>query len=440
MLHCGSAKACINPELPVILVGYDVIPATGIHDDLHVTALYLDDGHEKLAVLTYDTMTTNSEFVAAVQEACGSATGINPEKILLTVSHCHSTPSVRKSRSVGKLGDGVYKEGYQDFVVKRSVEALQEAVGRAEPVTVHYNSTRVQENINRRVFFPGGTHYYQPKQKNLTGLSDGYVDEELLVIFFRKAGGREILTTLVNYTAHPLTIGDSSTLISADYPGVLKREIEANLGGTAHFINGACGDNHPKGAEGGLARCERMGLELAEKALYHRWDAVPVDIAPIGCSTHEILLPPMTEDDFKRLPPNFSEERRSIREEYLVDGSIKTSFNIWAIGPLAFVGVPGEVSAELGVRLKWESPFPKTFVMYLSTDHIGYISHPNAYQWGGYEVATSPFGPDAGATLIGEAVQKAGDLKARLEERAGERLNFPDQRINQTIPNSAGAK
>lgn len=440
MLLCGSARACINPELPVNLVGYDVIPATGIHDDLKVTALYLDDGHEKLAVLTYDAETTNYEFVSAVQEACGRATELSPEKILLTVSHAHSTPTVRKRRSTGEMARGVYKEGYQEFVVKQSVEALKEAIGRAEPVTVHYNSTRVQENINRRVFFPGGTFYYQPKQKNLTGLSDGYVDEELLVVFFRKAGGRDIVSTLVNYTAHPLTIGDSSTLVSADYPGVLKREIEANLGGTAHFINGACGDNHPKGAEGGLARCERMGLALAEKALYHRWDAVPVDIAPIGCRTHEILLPPMTEDDFRRIPPNVSDDRRLINEEYLVEGSIKTSFNIWAIGPIAFVGVPGELSAELGVRLKWESPFPKTFVMYLSTDHIGYLSHPNAYLWGGYEVATSPFGPDAGATLIGEAVRKAGDLKADLEERAGARLNFPDQRINQIIDNAAGAK
>jgi len=249
----------------------------------------------------------------------------------------------------------------------------------------------------------------------------------LCVIYFRSLKDLHYVATLVNYTAHPLTVGDTSTLITADYPGVLKQEIEESLGGIALFINGACGDNHPLGAEAGFGRAERMGQMLAEKALYHRWDSVPVDVSTLGCAYEDVMLPPMTDQDYKRIPANFNVPHRKMRDEYLVDGQIKTSFNIWSVGPIAFMGVPGELSAELGAHIKWESSFTKSFVMFLSTDHIGYISHKNAYAWGGYEVISSPFGPDAGAILVSKILKRADSLKDEIESR-GPKLDFPGQR------------
>jgi len=439
MLQCGAAKANINPDLPIHLVGYrpDLL-ATGVHDDLHVVALYLENDGERVALLTYDTVTIDTEFVEEVQARCAKASGLPPRSILTTVSHSHSTPMVRRNRTRGPKRSPLANDAYRERVIQRSVEALENAQSSAEAVTVQYNSSRIRENLNRRVFFPSGQYFYQPKQKNLEAIADGLVDDELGVIFFKRAEGEGYVATLVNYTAHPLTIGDTSTQVSADYPGVLKREIEESLGGVAVFVQGACGDNHPLGAEAGFSRCDQMGKALAQKALYHRWDAVELDDLPLSSAYEEIVLPVMSKEEFDALPPNFAAEWGPVREECLAEGGLKTWFSLWTLGPILFIGVPGEITAEVGMMLKWSSPFPKTFVMFLATDHVGYISHRNAYTWGGYEVLTSPVSCQAGRKLCDEVLASAEKLKARLKE-GGHRLELPGSAAGDIPGNRPGA-
>ena len=428
MLLCGAAKANINPDLPIALTGYGPgRVATRIHDDLHVAALYLKDetSTERVGVLTYDMTHTSTAFIAQVQKRCARATGMPERSILMTCSHAHSSPTIRPERAPDEPGARERHDAWRERVYERSVEALETAVGSAVPVTVSYNATRVRENVNRRVFFPDGRFRYLPKHKYLLPVADGPVDDELGVLYFRTGEKGKMIATVVNYTAHPLAVGDASDEVTADYPGVLKREIEANFGGTALFITGAAGDNHPLGAEAGFARCERMGLALAEKAIYHRWDAVTLDEPPIGVAWRDIVLPAMTDEDFAKVPGHYgSAKRLAIPDDARAEGGLAVKLNLWSLGPILFIGVPGELVAELGLRLKWESPFPKTYVMYLATEHLGYIAHRNAFEWGGYEAISTRFGPEAGAVLCDEAVAAAKELKTRIES-TGRRVGLP---------------
>jgi len=429
MLLCGAAKAVINPDLPIALAGYGPgRVATHVHDDLHVAALYLEDpaSRERLGLLTYDMVHTESGFIAEVQSAASRATGIPETSLLTTVSHAHSSPTVCPARTDGP----VERErclAWRRLVVERSAEAMKHAAGSACPVNVYYNTARVRENVNRRVFFPDGRYFYQPLQKNLLPVADGPVDDELGMLFFLREEKSGPVATLVNYTAHPLTVGDTSSDITADYPGALKREIERSLGGTALFITGAAGDNHPLGAEAGFGRAERMGQALAEKVLYHRWDAVKLDEPAIASDIRDIVLPAMTDEDLARVPGHDhygSGKFRDVPDHLNTPGGIAAKLSLWAVGPVLFVGTPGELVAELGLRIKWESPFPKTFIMYLATEHIGYMAHRNAFAWGGYEAVTTCFGPEAGGKFCDEALAAAKDLKRRIES-AGRRVALP---------------
>ncbi|MGH7144344.1 MAG: hypothetical protein ACREJ2_09510 [Planctomycetota bacterium] len=443
MLLCGAAKAVINPPLPCPLAGYIPRMATRVHDDLHCAALFLHDGPDQLLLLTFDTIALDAAFCAEVQQAVHKATGIPALNIFLTCSHTHSAPRVGAANHTPKGLTPAQRKVHAALVkyhrrcVAGAVEAAKQAAAAAEPVLALYNTARIRENLNRRAFFPSGQYFYQPKQKNLLPLCDGIVDDELAVLFFKAAAEERFVAVLVNYTAHPLTVGDSSNEVSADYPGVLKAEIERNLGCTALFVNGAAGDNHPLGAEAGFARCERMGLALAEKALYHRWDAVQLDSTALSHSYRPVELPAMTDADFKSLPQNFASDWRS--HGRLKNGQVQTFMSLWAIGPLLFCGVPGELSAELGLRLKWESPFPKTFVMFIATDNLGYISHRNAYQWGGYEVLTSALGPDGGKVLVSELCAAAEELKTAFEKKTGRNLHLPGALEGAVPANAPGA-
>ncbi|HUV38929.1 MAG TPA: hypothetical protein VMY39_04915 [Planctomycetota bacterium] len=427
MLLAGAASACINPDLPIALTGYGPgRVASRIHDDLHVAALFLEDpvSGERMGLLTYDMAHTAGSFVAEVQQACAAATGLPARAILTTVSHAHSTPTIRPDRT-DSAEERERCLAWRRRVVERSAEVLKRAVDAACEVTVCYNTTRVRENLNRRVFFPDGRYFYQPLHKHLSPVADGPVDDELGMLFFFRGKKCDPVATLVNYTAHPLTVGDTSSDVSADYPGALKREIERSLGGTALFITGAAGDNHPLGAEAGFGRCERMGQALAEKVLYHRWDAVTLDETPLGVAWRDLVLPAMTDEDYARVPGHYgSEKRLTVPEDARAPGGLSVKLCLWSVGPVLFIGTPGELVAELGLRLKWESPFPKTFVMYLATEHLGYIAHRNAFEWGGYEAISTRFGPEAGSKLCDEALAAAKDLKARIES-TGRRVALP---------------
>ncbi len=310
-------------------------------------------------------------------------------------------------------------EAWLELVIERCVEAATEAIEHAVEVDAYHNFATVDENYNRRAFFNDGTFYYQPRHKELLALADGPADKELGALYFRRAGARTPVATVVNYTAHALTVAETAPLVSADYPGAVRREIESNLGGVALFVNGACGDNHPLGAEAGFGRCGRMGAALAEAALFRRFDAMKIESPAIASDYREILMPAMTREIFDSMPNNNNAEFKPVREDLLVGGDVRTYLSLWAIGPVLFIGVPGEMTAELGLYLKWQSPFPKTYIMYMATDHVGYIPHANAYEWGGYEALTSPFAPEAGEKFCAAALAAARELKAKVESMGG---------------------
>ena len=81
------------------------------------------------------------------------------------------------------------------------------------------------------------------------------------------------------------------------------------------------------------------------------------------------------------------------------------------MGDVAFVGVPGELLAELGQEIKWHSPYRKTFILYCSTAYFAYLCHGNALLSGGYEPWTQLCDSRSGLKLVNAAVDGLYDLK-----------------------------
>jgi hypothetical protein len=72
---------------------------------------------------------------------------------------------------------------------------------------------------------------------------------------------------------------------------------------------------------------------------------------------------------------------------------------------VAFGAFPGEPFNDIGKEIKKSSPFSMTMLSCLSNGSRGYFPFSDAYETGGYESATSPFGPTVADDLI------AGQLK-----------------------------
>jgi hypothetical protein len=86
-------------------------------------------------------------------------------------------------------------------------------------------------------------------------------------------------------------------------------------------------------------------------------------------------------------------------------GRLRTEIQVLAVGPIAFVAIPGELFVELGMEIQKASPFPYTFIVELANDGIGYIPTKEAFSQGGYEAITSRMSPGGGELVVAKAIE-----------------------------------
>jgi len=70
---------------------------------------------------------------------------------------------------------------------------------------------------------------------------------------------------------------------------------------------------------------------------------------------------------------------------------------------LAWVGLPGEIFAELGASIKASSPFRYTVIAELANGSIGYVPNREAWPQGNYEVVSARCAQGCGEMLVDAA-------------------------------------
>jgi len=163
---------------------------------------------------------------------------------------------------------------------------------------------------------------------------------------------------------------------------VVRAIVKESTGCPLCYITGAAGDNHPKASEGGFAETRRVGQVLATETIRRSYDGFHVT-EPSICNADALYpLRYRTWEDFQRIPLKgmhagvLTENYKRVESP---GAEIDVEFSLLAIGPVLFIGVPGEMLAELGSVLKWFSPFKRTYIMYQATESLDYIAHPNAF-------------------------------------------------------------
>jgi neutral ceramidase len=348
-------------------------------------------------LMSYDLLGLDADLIQIIKRECSSIVGIPSENIVLTCTHTHSGPHTRS------LAVRLRDEDYSEKLIEYSKEAVNQVFEQMVDVSVFHYSAQCYENVNRRVITPDNKCHYLPFNKHLMPLANGIVDSELAMLFFVDEE-RKPVATFVNYAAHPLTCqseGFSSLKISSDYPGVLRRIIEEEIGGICVFATGACGDLHPKGFETGFTRTEEMGKSIAQKVIDSFSDATRNPKLYKLTNTKLDVKSQSIEVRFRK--SGCTEDRLPL---YKGKDKENLEFQLLRLGDICFVGVPGELLAEPGLEIKWNSPFRKTFILYNSTAYVSYIAPTNAFFSGGYESETSHFEPFASFKLVSKIIEE----------------------------------
>ena len=80
-------------------------------------------------------------------------------------------------------------------------------------------------------------------------------------------------------------------------------------------------------------------------------------------------------------------------------------------GEVAWVALPGEIFAELGLEIKKRSPFKHTILVTIANGSVGYVPTKRAFTEGSYEPFAARCAPGSGEMIVETAVRLLNELK-----------------------------
>ncbi len=343
--------------------------ASGVHDDVFVRALVIDDGCEQVAVAVLDAAIIGSRLIREIEAGASAATGIPKDNIYISATHSHTAPDL-----LGYMIDPLKWESFSDEfradVIKQSVAAISEA-HRTRIEARLFGSSGTETAFNRR-------GYKQP---------DGswHSDPSVNVLEARDLNDATILT-LINFGCHPVCLTPAYSEISRDFCGYLVDHVEGQTGAPAIFIQGALGDINPyehdvlDNAADSHALARERGLSIANAALASMQNQQEISGAIYSDSQSFetiisngvlqgllILLGDNVELDTEWRFPNG--QWIDTRVRYLRLGEM-----------LQAISIPGEGITDLNLTIKDQMSLPFKLTFNLTGDNLLYLL-PSA-NWG----------------------------------------------------------
>lgn len=451
----GYAKTDITPPLGVFMPGYyKDRRAKEVLDPLEVVCVAFSDGNTKAVVMQLDTEALSDAVADDMRNAVVKATGLDRNAVILHASHTHDGGHLAMKQKMGASsigrGEDEISDIYRRMAVSRVADAAVNALRNLKPAKLSYQrSTAKRISFGRRYLMKDGRVRTNPGVNN-PDIDKPYgppADEEVQVLRIDCEGDKPIC--VINFQTHPDVVGNET--LTADWPGITRTVFEAATMGKTRCIvlNGTQGDvNHvnvmPRpGERNGLKRdfddvdrgydhAWHMANVLAGSALSVWMKCIPLESGEVRFAMRQVRVPANKAKDTDEknlawaekvwamhqagkdaelpwkgmeLTTEVARARRIINMSKHADFHDLPLYGITIGKSVAFGGFPGEPFNDIGKRVKKESPFTITLLTCLTNGSRGYFPFSDAYQTGGYESATSPFGPSVADDLI------AGKLK-----------------------------
>ncbi len=445
----GAAIVDITPtKLPVLVNGgmYSK-SANKVRTPLYARAIALDDGRRRLAIVVVDTCMMPRPLLDEAKALAAAKTDIRADRMLISATHTHSAPST--IACLGTDADPVYVP----FLREKLAQAIAAAEANLEPARVGWAVENAAEYTALRRWVrrpdriakdPFGNNTLRAQMHSAKNWDDvtgesGPEDPDLSLIALQARDGRPI-AVLANFSMHYF----SDTPLSADYYGLFCGAVESHVAkgaesGRPPFVammsHGCSGDiwrcdytKPPKSrfnhstidayaeglskialkAYGSVKYREDASVAMAEARLHLRYRVPDQQLLEWARGIVDAMgdrLPKTTTEVYAR-------EQIILHERQ----SAEVVVQALRIGDIAIATTSNETYALTGLKLKLQSPLPKTMVIELANGGDGYIPPPEQLALGGYNTW-----PARSAGLEVEAEPKITEAALQLLEEVADR-------------------
>ena len=422
MLKAGIAIRDISPWEGVEMAGYPHCPRpnVGIHDPLYCAAMYLDNGKDKVAIVTFDLLYFGKVLTREIRDRLGLT------EIICTASHTHSGPW-SSTPLASEIAEGCFNnEEYVAKLLDLTEACIREAMENTFPAKVGTGVGKC-----------GGEQGVGGNRREKGGLQDPTVN-----VIAVKDENDTVRGVLLNYALHPTYLHAENLLVTADYPGYVRRYLSyAYPEAIFMFAQGTSGNQSSRYFRTGqdFEEAARAGTTLGVE-VYHTVERMEFTDSPeIVFKSTELELPirefppvdkaraemERARKAFAEMPDDnyiakrncelamFGAENEFYYAELVdqgdgnvVDDELPCEVIALRLGDAMICCMQGEIFVEYGLALKEASPCEKTFVFEVTNGALpGYVFTPEAIAEGGYEVGTSIFAAGAGEAIV-EGIKK----------------------------------
>ena len=441
----GVARATINPPEGMFVrtwgsASHDI--ADGLHAPLYATCLAIAPagGGAPAFLLCLDLMVWLSEGdEEGIREPLEAEFGTAPAALILHLSHSHGSPFTDLARATAPGGHLIAP--YRETILARCREVVARSRDRMAPVTLSWAAGRCGLAHDRDLLLPDTGEIVCGMNPSRT------VDDTLVVGRVADSGGKTI-ATLVNYAAHPTSLGGGNRLVSPDYVGAMRDLVERETGGAiCVFLHGADGDLTPRRSfEDDVEAADQNGRELGYAALsvlagmfppghcmefagredsgatLGRWRLTPREASEtfsVCCDTVRLelnALPSIAEcrEAITLAPAGFERERAERRlaiRQKLGEGSrFDLPIHVWRLGRSALVGAPVEFYSDVQLALRARFPEITVAVLDVCNGFLNYLPREADYDRRTYPVQIALFARGS----MERARDKAAEMIAAL--------------------------
>ncbi|MCP4458021.1 MAG: hypothetical protein GY816_08360 [Cytophagales bacterium] len=388
-LMVGFAKVSITPNDTIPLAGYgarDPKKFDQILDSVFVRAVVLDNGLNRIAILSADLLIIHPEVMSGFHQKI-SEMGWGRNDVFLGATHTHSSIGGWAAGIAGKLFSGKFNQATQDLIIDQMVEAIKQASEGLTPAAMTHVRNEMGVHVKNRL------------------IKDGDEDSWMRNVLIQSKYG---IATLSVFSAHATCFTSKSRALSGDFPSYYHSKlVEDSLINFSIYLAGAVGSMKPF-AEGlkESEKAKKIGSALAEQvSLLSRIGVVDKNRMDLTAYRLKVpLRPPQA-----KISENLAMRPWLFRAMF---GSYDAEISILKLGNTLMVGLPCDFSGELSVPLyNYASERGLNLIITsFNGGYIGYVTKDDWYDMAKYETRTMNwYGPDSG-TYFSEIVKRIIDI------------------------------
>lgn len=415
-LMAGAGKADISSDLtefPYTAPGEK--PFVGIHDHVYARSIVFAEGNQKVALVVLEMTDIPKQIAHETIHKIAAMLHIPEQNILLSASHTHGVPltffHTKQPDPTIQKELARAEQGALDAVHEANQSLVKAEIGYARGQGwVNINSGESQ-GINNMY---DSDHHFKTSEANPDGLANRNLD----VIRIDSLDHHQPIAMLVNYASHGEVMFRSATKHhgyeeTGDLPGAVSNLLESRTASGAPVVlytAGAEADQlpllksrqlagdfpyHDEGA-GGWAVLDLLARRLASSV---------VDTAKtIQQEQSDVAIKAASQ--FVTCPGQTSQrDPNTTIVSYQPAGDVNIGIGTIQVGPIAFAGVSGDLSTQIGNAIKQKSPVADTVVVSMRAGDIGYVLSDDFYRYpNSHAVAGSRLQAGCAETAISQGV------------------------------------